>query len=182
MGTKCNSEKAWGRAIPLLRGVQGCVLPLVTQFPVLWRAAGIQSAGFRIAMSFKPIAMRPEIKNYWFVLFSLLLTITSCADNNEQEIRRKLKSKSLDDVFEGTYSAGMSGNKKYVPLLLNAAANPSASSSLHFKGFTLYTEKMYALERILHVKPPHSCNGVLRMPDSVNIKFFQRVWDVEKSY
>jgi hypothetical protein len=49
-----NSKKARGRAIPLLRGVQGCVLRLLTSFPVLWRAVGTQPVGFCVVIGLKP--------------------------------------------------------------------------------------------------------------------------------
>ncbi|WP_426669555.1 hypothetical protein ACPPVU_25485 [Mucilaginibacter sp. McL0603] len=109
-----------------------------------------------------------------FVLFSLLVIVTSC--QRDKEITRLLNSNKPGEIIQGTYEAGMSGDKKYVPLLLKDADNPAVSTALHFKGFSVYTEKMYALERILHVKPPHPYNGILVIPDSVNIKFYNNYW------
>lgn len=99
---------------------------------------------------------------------------TSC--NQETEIRRKLNSKDVAEVMEGAREASDSGDKKYVPLLLHDLANPSAGTSLKYKGFTVYTEKMFALEQILHVKPPKPYGGILTLPDSLNIKFMDSVW------
>jgi hypothetical protein len=104
----------------------------------------------------------------------LLLVLMSC--NQDKEIQQLLHSEKPTEIMEGAYKAGTSGDKKYVPLLLKNANNPSASTALHWKGFTVYTEVMFALERIYKVRPPHSYDGVLVLPDSVNIKFYSALW------
>ena len=63
-----------------------------------------------------------------------------------------------------------------MPLLLHDDGNPAGTTVLKFKGFTIYQEKMFALERILHIKPPHKVIPVSSDPDSVNIKFYSVLW------
>ncbi|MDB5091333.1 MAG: hypothetical protein JWR09_5327 [Mucilaginibacter sp.] len=71
-----NNKEAWDRAIPLLRGVQGCVLRLLTSFPVLWRAVRTQPTGFRIAMDFKLRVFETHIINE----FTIFRRPSTCAD------------------------------------------------------------------------------------------------------
>jgi len=82
----------------------------------------------------------------------------------------------MDSLMLGTYEAGESGNKAYVPLLLKDAADPSCCTDMRFKGFSIYTEKMYALERIFKVKAPRAYGGILSKPNSINIKFYNDLW------
>lgn len=102
------------------------------------------------------------------------------ACSEEDQIKKLLISNKVSDRIQGTYKAGLTGNEKYVPFLLKDMADPGASTLLRFKGFTVYTQKMYALERILKVKPPKPYGGISREPDSVNIKFYQDLWNNKK--
>jgi len=104
----------------------------------------------------------------------LFFVLMSC--NQGKEIQQLLHSDKPTEIIEGAYKAGISGDKKYVSLLLKNANNPSASTALHWKGFTVYTEVMFALERIYKVNPPHPYKGALVLPDSVNIKFYSVLW------
>jgi hypothetical protein len=113
-------------------------------------------------------------KRFSFILFLLVFLIVSC--DRDKEIRQLLNSKNPNDIIEGANKAGQTHEKKYVPLLLNNAADPRVATDLHFKGFSVYTEKMYALQDILHVKPPHHFGHILEEPDSVNIKFYNDLW------
>lgn len=70
-----NSKKARGRAIPLLRGVQGCVLRLLTSFPVLWQAVGTQPEGFHVAIGFK----RCVFEMYTINEFTIFRRPSTCA-------------------------------------------------------------------------------------------------------
>jgi hypothetical protein len=106
------------------------------------------------------------------ILFFLILT--SC-DNNK-EIQRLLNGNVTNEIIKGAYKAGLSGDKKYVPALLNNAADGREGTSLRFALFSVYTEKMFALERILKVKPPHPYGKTKTAPDSVNIKFYIELW------
>lgn len=114
--------------------------------------------------------------HFRFILFSLLIICSSCNGKSEKEIKRLLNSDKLGEIIEGAFEAGESGDKEYVPLLLHNAGNPSVTSSLHFKGFSEYQEKMYALKKILDVDPPHPVIGGHSEPDSVNIKFYMQYW------
>jgi hypothetical protein len=96
--------------------------------------------------------------------------------NNDYEIKRLLNSDKPWDIIEGAWKAGESGEKKYVPLLLHDDGSPGGTTVLKFKGFTVYQEKMFALTKILHVKPPHKVIAVTSRPDSVNIKFYSAFW------
>ena len=108
------------------------------------------------------------------LLILFAFTISSC--DKDGEIRKRLASRKTTEIIVGAREAGETGDKKYVPLLLHDLGNPSASTSLKYKGFTVYTEKMYALEEILKAKPPHPYVVILMLPDSVNIKFYNDLW------
>ena len=95
------------------------------------------------------------------VILVFIFSLLSCRSDNE--ITRLLKSSNHEDVIEGAFEAGESGNNKFVPLLLNDAYDPSASVTLNFKGFTVYQEKMGALEKIFKRSPPNRISGE---PDS----------------
>ena len=109
------------------------------------------------------------------ILFFAAALLISC--NKNEEIRRQLNSRNPSDIIRGTYAAGQSGNKEFVPLLLHNAADPSCGADIRFKGFSVYTEKMYALQKILGVKPPHNYQGLEISPDSTNIKFYTQYWE-----
>jgi len=109
-------------------------------------------------------------------LFALIPLISCCQKNPDKEIRHFLNSSRPTEIIIGALEAGDTGDKQYVPLLLNDLDDPSVSTSLKYKGFSVYTEKMYALEQILKSKPPHPYGGILRKPDSTNIKFYNDLW------
>jgi len=113
-------------------------------------------------------------KRLLFLAFLFGLIIFSC--NKDEEIKRLLNSNKPTEIIEGTCEAGESDNKDYVPLLLHDAGNPNASTALRWKGYTVYEEKMYALQKILNVKPPHLVTPSTSYPDSVNIKFYNNLW------
>lgn len=101
------------------------------------------------------------------IILVFTFSLLSCRSNTE--ITRLLKSSDHEDVIEGAFEAGESGNYKFVPLLLKDAYDPSGSTTLKFKEFTVYQEKMGALEKIFKKSPP---NRIFREPDSVVIKFY----------
>jgi hypothetical protein len=107
-------------------------------------------------------------------LLFCLISLASC--NKDAEIKRLLNSNSTTEVIEGAREAGNTHNKIYVPLLLQKANDPSASTSLRYDGFTVYTEVMFALEEIFKVKPPHRYKDILTLPDSININFYKQLW------
>jgi hypothetical protein len=108
------------------------------------------------------------------ICLSLVFVLMAC--NKDKEIRLLLTSKKTTSRCQGAWEAGETGNKEYIPLLLKNANDASASTSLRFKGFTVYTETMYALERISHLKPPHPYGGILIPPDTDNIRFYSSLW------
>ena len=110
------------------------------------------------------------------ILLLVLFALTFIACNKDKEIRRRLASDKTVEIIEGARQAGETGDRKYVPLLLHDLGNPRSCTYWKYKGFTVYTEKMYALEQILHIKPPHPYNGILTLPDSTNIKFYNALW------
>ena|ERR1700744_2391490 len=107
-------------------------------------------------------------------LLLLLFTLLSC--DKDKEITHLLNSKKPNELIEGVYEAGNSRDVKYVPLLLKNADKPWASTLLQFKGITVYTECMFSLSKILHVKPPHKFGGPLETADTVNIRFYSYFW------
>jgi hypothetical protein len=113
-------------------------------------------------------------KNLKLTLFLFFLIIASC-ESRDKEIKRLLSDKPTEIIVDAR-EAGDTGDKKYVPLLLRNAKSPSASTSLTYKGFTVYTEVMFALESIFKVSPPHPYKNILMLPDSVNIKFYATLW------
>jgi hypothetical protein len=110
----------------------------------------------------------------YLILFVIALIISSC--NKDEEIRQLLNSERPYEIIKGAYEAAESGNQAYVPLLLHNAGDPRATTELHFKGITVYEEKMFALEKILKVKPPRPYNYPYDIPDSTDIKFFNGLW------
>jgi hypothetical protein len=70
----------------------------------------------------------------------LLLLATSC--NSDEKIEKLLRSSEKEDIIEGTYKAGETENRKFVPLLLENANDPRRSTNLKFKGITVYQSKM----------------------------------------
>ena len=109
------------------------------------------------------------------LILLLCLLITSACDK-DKEIRRLLRGRTNTERIEGAFEAAKSGNKAYVPLLLRNAGDPGASTSLRWKGQTVCGVTMWALDTILHVKPPHKYELFLTDPDSANIKFYISVW------
>lgn len=105
---------------------------------------------------------------YKLCILSLFLFLSVCC-NNDQEIIKLLKSKNPNDVILGAYKAGESGDKKFVNLLLNDCFDKRSSTNIHFKGFTVYEEKMIALIKIYKIKPPQN---ITDDPDSTIIKFY----------
>ncbi len=112
----------------------------------------------------------------YFLFFSLLLfMIQSC--NSDERITRQLLSKDKDDLIEGAIAAGKSKNKKFIPLLLNNAANSEMSTNFSFKGVSVYRAKMNALRQIFQQEP---FADITDEPDSLVIKFFIKLNDESK--
>jgi hypothetical protein len=114
------------------------------------------------------------MKKTSFLLLSSFLMLLSC--DHDSEIRHLLNSNIPNEIIEGAYKAGETADEQYVPLLLKNAADGREATSLHFALLTVYSEKMFALERILHVSPPHPFWKIKMPPDSVNIKFYSALW------
>ena len=91
------------------------------------------------------------------------------ACNNDSKITRLLKSEKAYEVILGAFEAGESGNKKFVPLLLDNCADERSTTNIQFKGFTVYEEKMAALRKIYKKEPPVKISW---KPDSTIIKFY----------
>ncbi len=113
--------------------------------------------------------MKSKIK---ICLFILSLFFISC--DKEEEITQSLKSTDIDKIICGARMAGETGDAKYVPILLQDDGNPSIGTDIHFKGFSIYNEKMYALKKILKIAPPHKI--IQLSVDSANIKFYDDYW------
>jgi hypothetical protein len=105
----------------------------------------------------------------------LALSVISC--NNDREIISLLKSENPNDVILGAYKAGETGEKKFAPLLLNNCSDRSSSTNIHFKGFTVYQEKMIALQKIFKKTPPVK---VTSEPDSTIINFYLGIFKGNK--
>ncbi len=101
------------------------------------------------------------------VNFIFIFSFISC--RNDIEIIKLLKSSNHNDVILGAFNAGETGKEKFVPYLLSNANDPRTSTTLRFKGFSVYQEKMGALEKIFKRQPPVR---IFRQPDSDVIKFF----------
>jgi hypothetical protein len=97
----------------------------------------------------------------------ILLLFFSC--NHDPEIVSLLKSDQTNEVILGAFKAGESGDDKFVPLLLGNCDDSRTSTSIQFKGFSVYQEKMIALRKIYKKEPPVK---ITRIPDSVVIKFY----------
>jgi hypothetical protein len=91
-----------------------------------------------------------------------------------------LKGSSVEDIIKGAYTAGESGNKKFVPLLLLNANDPRRCTNIHFKGMSVYYEKMVALKKIYKLSPPIPVKQ-FDTPDSSAIKFYLELYQRDKS-
>jgi hypothetical protein len=107
------------------------------------------------------------MKNYFtpVVLFAALFSFCS----NNDKIIELLSSNAKEDKILGSYKAGKSGNKDFVPLLIKDFADPRVSTNIQFKGFSVYQEKAIALWKILKKSPPAK---ITADPDSIVIKFY----------
>jgi len=101
--------------------------------------------------------------------FIIFICAISCESN--RNIIKLLNSKDKDELIEGAYLAGESGNKKYSSLLLKNADDVRTSTNLKFKGYTVYQEKMIALSKIYNKKPPIEINE--RVDSSIIIFYIQ---------
>ena len=82
-----------------------------------------------------------------------------------------LKSQNSNELILGTWKAGESGKPKFIPLLMSNCNDVRSSSNIHFKGFTVYQEKMYAMRKISKKEPPVK---ITEVPDSAVIKFYMK--------
>jgi hypothetical protein len=112
-----------------------------------------------------------------FKLTLLILSFLAISCNKNKEIKRLLNSSRPYENIEGAYQAMKSDDLSYVPLILKISGRPGATTHLQFKGVTVYEESMYALQHLLHVKPP---NPITNAVDSVNIKFYVNYWESNK--
>jgi len=113
-----------------------------------------------------------DMKKTILLISILFINIVVGCDKNEK-ITRLLKSTDLNEVIEGAFLAGKSKNEKHVPLLLLNANDWRTSTSFRFKGFSVYEEKMYALEQIYNISPP---KPIKSMPDSLIINFYDSIY------
>jgi hypothetical protein len=102
-----------------------------------------------------------------FYILAFVFWAVSCT--SDTEIIRLLKSSNHNDVILGAFEAGETGDRKFIPLLINNADDPRTSNMLEFKGFSVYQEKMLALQKIFKKSPPVR---ITYMPDSVVIHFY----------
>lgn len=113
-------------------------------------------------------------KYRFFILTLLFLLAASC--NKEQKIERLLNSEDKQDLIEGAFEAGETGNKKFIPLLLKNANDPRITHNLRFKGMSVYQSKMNALKKILKQQPTVA---ITYKPDSTVIKFYTKATNLD---
>lgn len=101
-------------------------------------------------------------------LLIVIMLFAGC-NENDNDIKALLQSKNVENRIEGAYKAGESGKTVFIPYLLKNADDPSRSTMLQFKGFSVYQEKMIALRKILKRKSPVE---ITRDPDSIVIRFY----------
>jgi hypothetical protein len=92
--------------------------------------------------------------------------------NSDQRITKLLKSNNINDIIKGARKAEKSGKVKFIPYLLNDAGDPRRSTSLQFKGVSVYQAKMEALENIFKKSPPQKID---RKVDSTIIEFYRKL-------
>jgi len=97
--------------------------------------------------------------------------LVSCKKYNDDKIKKLLSSNDPESLIIGSFEAGESGKKYFVPLLLKNANDPRMCTHIQFKGFSVYQEKMGALKKILKESPPVKLTSI---PDSVFIKYYSR--------
>jgi len=109
------------------------------------------------------------------ILIHVLIFTASC--QNDSKILILLKSHQKEEIIKGAYLAGESGNKIFSPLLLQNANDVRTSTSLKYKGYNIYQEKMIALSKIYKQRPPAQ---ITSNPDSSVIKFYISLSDRKK--
>jgi len=100
------------------------------------------------------------------------MTILVACKQSDSDIKVLLQSKSIENRIEGAYKAGKSGKKEFIPYLLKNADDPSRSTDLLFKGYSVYQEKMIALKKLTKRDPPVK---ITRDPDSTVIRFYTEI-------
>jgi hypothetical protein len=95
--------------------------------------------------------------------------------NSDKKIISLLKSQDSNEIILGAYEAGESGNKEFVPLLLEGLDNEGMSTESRFKGITIYQAKMIALKKIYKKEPPVKISYKL---DSVVVNYFKNLSDL----
>lgn len=113
-------------------------------------------------------------KNYIIILTLVFFLMLSC--NKDKKIEKLLNSEDKQDLIEGTFEAGETGNEKFIPLLLKNANDPRVSTDIHFKGISVYQSKMIALKKILKQQPTVD---ITRKPDSTVIKFYTKATNLD---
>ena len=111
-------------------------------------------------------------KNHKKNLIIFCLFLFACEnkyDTNAIKMLINSKNDNPNEILYGAFLAGESGKKEFIPLLLTNANDIRMGSDIRFKGFTVYQEKMIALEKILKIKPPVK---ITIEPDSTIIKFY----------
>jgi len=107
-------------------------------------------------------------KKYSLIIFiHVLIFAVSC--QNDSKILILLESHEKEEIINGVYLAGESGDKKFSPFLLQNASDVRTSTSLKYKGYNIYQEKMIALSKIYKQRPPVQ---ITNNPDSSVIKFY----------
>jgi hypothetical protein len=115
-------------------------------------------------------------KKMLFIGLLIAVVIIYFACNSDSRIIKLLNSSTDDNIINGAIKAGDKGNKKFIPLLLENAADGRMSTHLSFKGVSVYQAKMWALEKIFKVSPP---TEITYKPDSVIIKFYIELYKKE---
>lgn len=107
------------------------------------------------------------------IQFLFFVVITSSC-NNDKNIIELLDSKNTDDIIMGANKAGSSRKIKFIPYILANAADWRMSTSLNFKGTTVYQAKMEALKKIFKQSPS---TQITYKPDSAIIKFYTLLYE-----
>ena len=114
--------------------------------------------------------------NKLIIIFFLGALSLSVSCNKSERIIKRLNSNDHYDLISGSYDAGESGDKKFMPDLLKKSDDPRVSTNLKYKGISVYQAKMIALKKIFKAEPPVEIN---RTPDSTVIRFYAELYEKE---
>jgi len=119
--------------------------------------------------------MKKYFKIYLCFLFIIL---SSCENNNNEEVQKFLNSNDKTQIIRGCSLIKDKKDTIFVKSLLSNINDSRISHDLEFYGISVYEAKIKALKRISGLTPP---NVITYKIDSLNMNFYKK-WAIRKGY